>query len=52
MERAKDFPADGPILIITDGQCDHFQVRREHAILIPEGSCLPVTVRGKVFRLQ
>ena len=29
--------ADGPILVITDGECDVLRVRREHAFLIPRG---------------
>ena len=36
--RADDFPPDGPILVITDGDCDVLRVRREHAYLIPEGA--------------
>ena len=52
LERADDFPADGPILLITDGQCDVVRVRREHAWLIPSGASLPFTARGPVFRVQ
>jgi len=52
LERAADFPEKGPILAITDGSCDHFQVRREHAILLPEGRSLPFPPKGKVFRLR
>jgi predicted metal-dependent peptidase len=52
LERAPDFPADGPILIITDGFCDRFHSERKHAILLPEGRGLPFAPRGKVFRLQ
>ena len=37
LEAARDFPADGPILVITDGYCDAFKVRRDHAILMPAG---------------
>jgi predicted metal-dependent peptidase len=51
LERAADFPKDGPLLIITDGQCDRLQVRREHAFLLPEGRHLPFAPKGKVFRL-
>ncbi|MFG1626402.1 hypothetical protein [Kribbella sp. NPDC049227] len=52
LERADDFPVDGPILLITDGQCDVVRVRREHAWLIPSGASLPFTARGPVFRVQ
>jgi predicted metal-dependent peptidase len=52
LERAENFPKDGPILIITDGFCDYFRTRRDHAILLPEGRALPFPARGKVFRLS
>lgn len=52
LERAQDFPKDGPILIITDGECDRLHVRREHAYLMPERAHLPFEARGKVFRLS
>jgi hypothetical protein len=31
LQRAPDFPPDGPILIITDAGCDHVRPRRAHA---------------------
>jgi predicted metal-dependent peptidase len=52
LERADDFPADGPILIITDGYCDVVRVRREHAWLVPAGAKLPFTPRGPLFRIR
>jgi hypothetical protein len=52
LEGAADFPESGPILVITDGYCDHFHVRREHAILLAEGRTLPFAPKGKVFRLR
>jgi predicted metal-dependent peptidase len=52
LEQARDFPADGPLLIITDGYCDRFRVRREHAILLPPGVRLPFSPRGKVFEMS
>ncbi|MBV9267639.1 MAG: hypothetical protein JO061_15835 [Acidobacteriaceae bacterium] len=52
LETAADFPKDGPILIITDGMCDRFVTRREHAILLPEGRSLPFAPKGKVFMLS
>ena len=50
LERAKDFPKNGPILIITDGWIEHdLSVHHEHAFLIPYGSRLPFRPKGKVF---
>ncbi|NUU21278.1 MAG: hypothetical protein HOV68_07150, partial [Streptomycetaceae bacterium] len=51
LQRADDFPADGPILVITDGYCDRVAVRREHAFLVPPGARLPFTARGPVFHV-
>jgi predicted metal-dependent peptidase len=51
LEHAADFPRDGPILLITDGQCDRVRIHREHAVLTPAGARLPFTPRGPVFRL-
>jgi predicted metal-dependent peptidase len=52
LEQAKDFPPKGPILIITDGQCDKLLIRREHAFMLPKGKYLPFTPWGKVFRFS
>lgn len=52
LERAEDFPKEGPLLVITDGYCDRLHVRREHAYLLPEGHSLPFAPRGKVFRTR
>ena len=52
LERAEDFPENGPILIITDGDCDRLRVRREHAYLIPQGRHLPFPPKGTVFRVK
>lgn len=50
LENAKDFPKDGPILIITDGYIERdLKIKREHAFLIPEGHVLPFRPSGKVF---
>ena len=50
LEKAKDFPPDGPILIITDGCIENrLKIQREHAFLIPKGRSLPFRVKGKVF---
>ncbi|MBB2923709.1 DUF2201 family putative metallopeptidase [Cellulomonas cellasea] len=52
LERADDFPADGPVLVVTDGGCDVVRVRRDHAFLVPAGAHLPFTPRGPVFRMH
>jgi predicted metal-dependent peptidase len=52
LDEAKDFPKDGPVLVITDGACDVFRVRRDHAFLIPAGASLPFTPGGPVFRVR
>jgi len=52
IERAGDFPASGPLLIITDGWCDRFRCSRPHAILTPFGARLPFVPAGEVFRLS
>jgi predicted metal-dependent peptidase len=52
LEKAEDFPPDGPILLITDGQCDRVRIRRDHGILIPAGAQLPFVPGGPVFRLR
>jgi predicted metal-dependent peptidase len=52
LEKASDFPETGPILIITDGWCDHVRIKREHAFLLPQGSSLPFVPKGKVFSVK
>lgn len=53
LERAEDFPKQGPILIITDGWIeDRLRIRREHAFLIPDGHYLPFRPVGPVFRIN
>lgn len=49
LERAEDFPSSGPILVITDGECDRLQIRRDHAFLVPRGGRLPFVPKGPVF---
>lgn len=50
LERAKDFPKRGPILIITDGEIeDKLHIRHEHAFLMPKGNRLPFRAKGEVF---
>ncbi|GAB0101731.1 hypothetical protein JMUB6875_06950 [Nocardia sp. JMUB6875] len=52
LEQADDFPADGPILVITDGMIDVLRIRREHAFLIPAGASLPFRPHGPVFHIR
>lgn len=53
LESAKDFPKDGPLLIITDGFIEEkLNIHREHAYLIPKGRRLPFKVKGKVFYFE
>lgn len=52
LEKAEDFPKDGPLLVITDGYCDRVRIRREHAFLVPEGHQLPFVPTGRVFRIR
>ncbi len=50
LESAKDFPDNGPILIITDGWIeDNLKVGHKHAYLIPKGHRLPFKEKGEVF---
>lgn len=52
LEAASDFPPDGPILVVTDTECDHVRPCREHAYLVPAGRNLPFIPRGPVFRMR
>ena len=52
LQKAEDFPKDGPILIITDGGCDKLSIKREHAFLVPSYGRLPFAPKGKLFRVQ
>ena len=50
LESAKDFPKDGPILIITDGEIEeHLDIKHEHAYLLPQGKRLPFSTKRQVF---
>ena len=50
IENAKDFPKNGPVLIITDADIERdLKIKREHAFLIPAGKRLPFRPKGKVF---
>jgi predicted metal-dependent peptidase len=52
IEKADDFPDNGPILIITDGVCDRVRIRNEHAFLLPQGRSLPFVAKGPVFYVR
>lgn len=53
LEHAEEFPKNGPILIITDGEIEEkLVVKREHAYLLPKGCKLPFVSRGKIFYLE
>lgn len=53
LEKAKDFPKNAPILIITDGYIENnLVIHHEHAFLIPKGNRLPFRASGKVFYFQ
>lgn len=53
LEKAQDFPKEGPILIITDGMIDStLRVRREHAFLLSQWKRLPFVSKGKIFHME
>lgn len=53
LESAKDFPKDGPILIITDGEIeDHLDIKHEHAYLLAQGKHLPFRAKGPIFYFE
>lgn len=53
IENAKDFPDDGPILIITDGMIEnHLDITHEHAYLMPKGCRLPFRAKGEIFYFE
>lgn len=52
LETDHDFPKDGPLLVITDGDCDRLVISREHAFLLPEGRRLPFPARGEIFEMS
>ncbi len=53
IETAKDFPKDGPILVITDGQIDeNLSIQRKHGFLMPIGARLPFRPIGDTFFIK
>lgn len=50
LEQARDFPKDGPILLITDGWIErNLHIRRNHAFLVPQGRSLPFRARDVFY---
>jgi predicted metal-dependent peptidase len=51
LESAEDFPDNGPILVITDTECDRVMVKapHDHAFLVPRGKSLPFHTHAPVF---
>lgn len=49
LERADDFPADGPVLLATDTEIGYVKVRREHAWLVPKSRRLPFNTHAPIF---
>lgn len=48
-----DFPKQGPVLIITDGECEpHLNARMTHAYLLPQGKNLPFVPRVEIFHVS
>ena len=53
LERAKDFPDDAPILILTDGLFEpNLQIKRDHAFLVQRKSFLPFVPKVPVFEFK
>jgi predicted metal-dependent peptidase len=52
LQAATDFPKEGPVLIITDGQCDKLSCQRSHAFLLLAGKRLPFVTRAEVFYMH
>ncbi len=50
LQKAKDYPKNGPILVITDGEIEsHLDFDREHAFILPQGCRLPFKTKSEVF---
>jgi predicted metal-dependent peptidase len=52
LEQAEDFPLDAPLLILTDGATDVFDVKRTHGFVLPKNHRLPFSPRGDVFYMS
>lgn len=51
LDALDDYPRDGPLLVITDGECDDLTIARDHAYLMADGGRLPFPTRAPVFRM-
>lgn len=48
-----DFPRAGPLLVITDGECeDKLATAMDHAYLLPQGRRLPFRAQGEIFHVN
>lgn len=53
LDRTQDFPPAAPVLLITDGLCDHVRIlKRDHAFLLPRGMRLPFGTDAPVFFME
>lgn len=52
LQQAEDFPDNGPVLIITDGEIDWLEIRQPHAYLMSQGRRLPFKTVAPVFYFQ
>ena len=53
LEKARDFPADGPVLIITDGKIEErLKIHRKHAYLLPKGKKIRFRPKAPFFILN
>ncbi|KYG90172.1 peptidase [[Bacillus] sp. KCTC 13219] len=52
IQKAEDFPKDGPILIITDGGTDRLRISNPHAFVLPKGRRLPFIAKGEIFYID
>lgn len=52
LQKASDFPARGPLLIISDGYFEAIRVRMDHAYLLPQGCRLAFKTPAPVFYFE
>ena len=53
LESAPDFPKSGPVLVLTDAECEpDLAIGRDHAFVVPIGARLPFSPRGPVFEVR
>ena len=51
LEKARDFPEDAPILLVTGVPCDRIKTQRDHAFLIPDGGRLTYQTAAPVIEI-